>query len=277
MSITVKPLTAVVGAEIEGVSLADDLDDDTVDEIRQAFLDHHVVFFRGQQITDEQHLAFALRFGPLSIPPLTTKYQDKPSVTVLDQVNPKGEGADEWHSDNTFMSKPPMGSILRAVQLPAVGGDTCFANMHAAYEALSPPLRDFVDGLRAVHDITKPMRKAITAGHTTLDLSEMQERWPPIEHPVVMVHPETGRRGLFVNRNSTTHIAGVSERENDVLLPLLLDHVRSPEFQCRFHWETDSVAFWDNRSVQHYAVADYTQRRVMHRVTVDGPSSLGSD
>ena len=275
MSIEVNPLTAVVGAEIEGVSLADDLDDDTVDEIRQAFLDHHVVFFRGQQISDEQHLAFALRFGPLSIPPLATKYQDKPSVTVLDQVNPKGEGADEWHSDNTFMSKPPMGSILRAVELPAVGGDTCFANMHAAYEALSPPLRDFVDGLRAMHDITKPMRKAIAAGHTTLGLSEMQERWPPIEHPVVMVHPETGRRGLFVNRNSTTHIVGVSERENDVLLPFLLDHVRSPEFQCRFHWETDSVAFWDNRSVQHYAVADYTQRRVMHRVTVDGPSSLG--
>src|SRR5712692_495109 len=129
MSITVNPLTGVVGAEIEGVSLADDLDDDTVDEIRQAFLDHHVVFFCGQQITDDQHLAFALRFGPLSIPPLATKYQDKPSVTVLDQVSPKGEGADEWHSDNTFMSKPPMGSILRAVELPAVGGDTCFANM----------------------------------------------------------------------------------------------------------------------------------------------------
>ena len=275
MSIEVNPLTAVVGAEIEGVSLADDIDDDTVDEIRQAFLDHHVVFFRSQKITDEQHLAFALRFGPLSIPPLATKYQDKPSVTVLDQVSPKGEGADEWHSDNTFMPNPPMGSMLRAVELPAVGGDTCFANMHAAYEALSPALRDLVDGLRAVHDITKPMRKAIAAGHTTLELSEMQERWPPIEHPVVMVHPETGRRGLFVNRNSTTHIVGVSERENDVLLPFLLDHVRSPEFQCRFHWETDSVAFWDNRSVQHYAVADYTQRRVMHRVTVDGPSSLG--
>jgi taurine dioxygenase len=273
VTIRVKPLTAAIGAEISGVRLADELDDDTIAEIRQALLDHRVIFFRDQPLTDEQHLAFALRFGPMSVPPLATKYQDRPTVTVLDQVSPRGEGADEWHSDNTFMPNPPMGSILRAVQLPAVGGDTCFANMYAAYEALSPTLRAFVDGLRAVHDITKPMRKAIAAGHTQLDLTDMQERWPPIEHPVVVTHPETGRKALFVNRNSTTHLVGLSERENDVLLPFLLDHVRSPEFQCRFHWEPDSVAFWDNRCVQHYAVADYTERRVMHRVTIDGPAT----
>jgi len=271
-TIEIRPLTAAIGAEIVGVSLANALDDAAVDRIRAALLEHLVLFFRDQDVTDEQHLAFALRFGPLSISPLATKYQDSPSVTVLDQVNPKGEGADEWHSDNTFMPNPPMGSILRAVQLPAVGGDTCFANMYAAYEALSPPLRSLVDGLRAVHDITKPMRKAVAAGHTGLDVGQMQERWPPAEHPVVVTHPETGRRGLFVNRNSTTHIVGVTERENDVLLPFLLDHVRSPEFQCRFHWQPGSVAFWDNRCVQHYAVADYAERRVMRRVTIDGPS-----
>jgi len=269
----ITPVTAAIGAEISGVTLASALSDETVAAIRQALLDHLVIFFRDQPMTDEQHLAFALRFGPMSISPLVTKYQDSPTVTVLDQVNPKGEGADEWHSDNTFMAKPPMGSILRAVQLPAVGGDTCFANMYAAYEALSPALRELVDGLRAVHDVTKPMRKAIAAGHTALDLAELQERCPPVEHPVVVTHPETGRRALFVNRNSTTHIVGVTERENDVLLPFLLDHARSPEFQCRFHWEPDSVAFWDNRAVQHYAVADYTERRVMRRVTVDGPSA----
>ena len=274
MALDVVPLTAEIGAEIRGARLADELSDDTIAEIRRALLDHLVVFFRDQQLTDEQHLAFALRFGPMSISPLATKYQESPTVTVLDQVSPKGEGADEWHSDNTFMPNPPMGSILRAVQLPAVGGDTCFANMYAAYEALSQPLRDLLDGLVAVHDITKPMRKAIAAGHTALDLAEMQQRWPPVEHPVVATHPETGRKALFVNRNSTTHLAGVSERENDVLLPFLLDHVRSPEYQCRFHWEVGSVAFWDNRSVQHYAVADYDERRVMHRVTVDGPSGL---
>ena len=172
------------------------------------------------------------------------------------------------------MAHPPLGSILRAVQLPPVGGDTCFASMYAAYEALSPPVRALVDGLRAVHDVTKPMRKAIAAGHTKLGLAEMQARWPPVEHPVVVTHPETGRKALFVNRNSTTRLVGVSERENDALLPFLLDHVRSPEFQCRFHWEPDSIAFWDNRSVQHYAVADYDQRRVMHRVTIDGPPAV---
>jgi taurine dioxygenase len=276
VGIRVKPLTAAIGAEIEGVKLSGDLDDADVAAIRQALLDHLVIFFRGQPISDEEHLAFALRFGPLSVPPLATRYQDRPTVTVLDQVNPKGEGADEWHSDNTFMAKPPMGSILRAVQLPAVGGDTCFANMYAAYEALSPALRALVDGLRAVHDVTQPMRKAIAAGHTKLDLTDMQEKWPPVEHPVVVTHPETGRRALFVNRNSTTHIVGVTERENDVLLPFLLDHVRSPEYQVRFHWEPDSVAFWDNRCVQHMAMADFTgHRRFMHRTTVAGDAPVG--
>ncbi len=269
--LSVTPLTAAIGAEIAGVDLRRPLADETVAAVRQALLDHLVVFFRDQPLSDDEHLAFATRFGPLSVPPLATKYQDRPAVTVLDQVSPKGEGADEWHSDNTFMAHPPLGSVLRAVRLPPVGGDTCFASMYAAYEALSPPLRALVDELRAVHDVTKPMRKAIAAGHTNLGLAEMQEKWPPVEHPVVVTHPETGRRALFVNRNSTTQLVGVSERENDVLLPFLLDHVRSPEFQCRFHWAPDSVAFWDNRCVQHYAVADYDERRVMHRVTIDGP------
>ena len=271
MSIEVRPLTAAIGAEVSGVDLRATLDDETVAALRAALLGHLVLFFREQPLSDDEHLAFAQRFGPLSVPPLATKYQDRPTVTVLDQVSPKGEGADEWHSDNTFMDRPPMGSILRAVQLPSVGGDTCFASMYAAYEALSPPVRTLVDGLTAVHDVTKPMRKAIAAGHTALALDDMQERWPPVEHPVVVTHPETGRRGLFVNRNSTTSIVGLSERENDALLPFLLDHARSPEFQCRFHWEPDSIAFWDNRCVQHYAVADYVERRVMRRVTVDGP------
>src|SRR6478736_2026617 len=241
-ALRVRPLTRAIGAEITGIDLREPPDDATVAAIRAALLEHLVVFFRDQHLDDEQHLAFASAFGPLSISPVATKYQDRPSVTVLDQVNPKGEGADEWHSDNTFMPKPPMGSILRAVQLPEVGGDTCFASMYAAYEGLSPALRALVDDLRAVHDITKPMRKAIAAGHTQLDLAEMQRRWPPVEHPVVVTHPETGRRALFVNRNSTTHLVGLTERENDVLLPFLLDHARSPDFQCRFHWEVGSIA-----------------------------------
>lgn len=272
--VQITPVTSVIGAEVRGVDLRDDLSDRTIAALRQALLDHLVLFFRDQDLDDEAHLRFALRFGPLSIPPLATKYQDSPAVTVLDQIAPKGQGADEWHSDNTFMARPPLGSILRCVQLPKIGGDTCFASMYAAYDALSPSMRQFVDGLTAVHDITKPMRKAIRDGHTTLDLAEMQAAWPPVEHPVARVHEETGRKALFVNRNSTTHIVGLSERENEVLLPYLFDHVRSPELQCRLHWEPGTVAFWDNRSMQHYAVADYTERRVMHRVTIDPPADV---
>lgn len=273
MTIEITPLTATIGAEVHGVDLREELDDGTIETIRKALLDHLVLFFRNQPIDDAQHLAFALRFGPLHVSPLATKYQESDAVVVLDQVNPKGEGADVWHSDNTFLAEPPMGSLLRAVQLPSVGGDTCFANMYAAYDALSDQMRAFVDELTAVHDITKVMRKAIEDGHTNLDLSEMQQRCPPVTHRVAVTHPETGRKALFVNRNSTSHIVGLSERENEVLFPFLCDHVRAPEFQCRFHWEPDSLAFWDNRAVQHNAVPDYHERRVMRRVTIAGPTA----
>jgi taurine dioxygenase len=273
VTIDIRPVTAIIGAEISGVDLREHLSDDDVGAIRQAWLDHLVLLFRDQALSDEQHLAFALRFGTLDVSPLATRYQDSPSVVVLDQVNPKGEGADEWHSDNTFLAHPPMGSILRAEKLPTVGGDTCFASMYAAYDALSKPMQAFVDGLSAVHDITQPLRKAIRDGHSTLDLAEMQQKCPPVEHRVAVTHPETGRKALFVNRNSTTHIVGVSERENDALLPFFLDHVRSPEIQCRFHWEPGSIVMWDNRCVQHYAVADYHERRIMRRVTISGPAA----
>src|SRR5439155_8010686 len=155
----IMPVTSVIGAEVRGVDLRDDLSDAVVARVRQALLDHLVLFFRDQDLDDDAHVRFALRFGPLSIPPLATRYQDSPAVTVLDQVAPKGEGADEWHSDNTFMAKPPLGSILRAVRLPGVGGDTCFASMYAAYDTLSAPMKSFLEERRAVHDITKPMRK----------------------------------------------------------------------------------------------------------------------
>jgi taurine dioxygenase len=269
--IQITPLTSAIGGEVHGVDLREELSDVDVKVLRQGLLDHLVLFFRDQHVTDEQQLAFALRFGPMHVSPLQTVHQDAPEIVVLNQVYPKGEGADEWHSDNTFLADPPMASILRAVQLPDVGGDTCFASMYAAYEGLSSTMQTFVDGLRAVHDITNPLKKAIRDGHATLDLAEMQRKCPPVEHNVVVTHPETGRKALFVNRNSTTHIVGLSDREQEVLLPFLFDHVRSPEYQCRFHWEEGSIAFWDNRSVQHYAVADYHERRIMHRATIAGP------
>jgi taurine dioxygenase len=269
--IDIQPVTAAIGAEVRGVDLGDELDDAIVEAIRKALLEHLVLFFPDQPIDDAQHLAFALRFGPLHVSPLATKYQDNDAVVVLDQVHPKGEGADVWHSDNTFLADPPMGSLLRSVRLPSVGGDTCFASMYAAYDSLSEPMRALVDELWAVHDITKVMRKAIEDGHTNLDLATMQQKCPPVRHRVAVTHPETGRKALFVNRNSTSHIEGLTHRENELLLPFLCDHVRAPEFQCRFRWEPNSLVFWDNRAVQHNAVPDYQERRVMRRVTIAGP------
>lgn len=264
------PVTPVIGAEIVGVDLKRPLDPDAIQAIERALIAHHVIFFREQDITPEQQIAFARQFGEISIPPITPRYGSVPELMVLDQDDPKGEGADNWHSDNTFMAEPPLGSILKAAILPDLGGDTCFANMAAAYDALSLPLRTLVDGLEAEHDITKPMRKAIEAGHATADLEEVRAKWPPVRHPVARTHPVTGRKALYVNGNSTTRLIGLSERESDLLLPFLCDHVRSPEFQCRFRWDTHSIAFWDNRSAQHFAVPDYHERRVMHRVTLMG-------
>ncbi|MGH0030816.1 MAG: TauD/TfdA dioxygenase family protein [Myxococcota bacterium] len=269
-AIEVRPVTPVVGAEIGGVDLREPLPDAQIGAIRDALHAHLVLFFRDQDVTPDQQIAFARQFGEISVPPFAPKYGSDPELVVLDQVSPKGEGADNWHSDNTFMAEPPMGSILKAVQLPALGGDTCFASMYAAYEALSEPIRRLVDGLEAVHDLTRPLQKAIDAGHSNANLAEVQAKWPPVTHPVVRTHPVTGRKALFVNGNSTTRLVGLSERENALLLPFLNDHVRDPAFQCRFRWDTNSIAFWDNRSAQHYAVPDYGERRVMHRVTLAG-------
>lgn len=268
--IRVEPVSPCVGATLYGVDLRRPLAGEEIAKIQGALETHGVLFFRDQEITPEQHLAFARQFGEISIPPFRPKYGSDPEMIVLDQASPKGEGADEWHSDNTFMAEPPMGSILKAVQLPAVGGDTCFANMHAAYDALSEPIRRLVDDLSAIHDITKPMQRALAAGHSEANLAEIQTAWPPVVHPVARTHPATGRKALFVNGNSTTHLVGLSERESESLLRLLIDHVRDPAFQCRFRWDVHSIAFWDNRSVQHYAVPDYHERRVMNRVTLAG-------
>ena len=268
--IDIKPVNPCIGAYVQGVDLRKPLAPVDRDAIEAALLRHGVLFFRNQDVTPEEHLAFARQFGKLDVPPLRPKYGTNPEMIVLDQVAPKGEGADEWHSDNTFSAEPPLGSILRAVMLPSQGGDTCFANMHAAYDALAAPLRRLIDELEAVHDITKPMRKAIAAGHSAESLAEIQAKWPPVVHPVARTHPVTGRKALYVNGNSTTHIVGVSERESEAILRLLIDHVRDPVFQCRFQWDLNSIAFWDNRSVQHYAVPDYTERRIMNRVTLVG-------
>jgi taurine dioxygenase len=270
MSLSVRPLTPTIGAELSGVDLRDELGESTIEQIRDALHRHLVIFFRDQDITPEDHVRFARAFGELSIPAFTPKATVTPELVVLDQIDPRGEGADRWHTDNTYMPDPPMGSILRSVQIPSVGGDTCFASMYAAYDALSPALRATLDGLSGVHDISLTLARVIERGLVDANLAELQEKWPPVRHPVVCTHPVTGRRALYVNSNWTTRIHGLTEEESDDLLRLLFNHVGSPQFQCRFRWTQNAVAFWDNRVVQHFAVADYAERRVMHRVTIAG-------
>jgi taurine dioxygenase len=272
-ALTVTALTSAVGAEVCGVDLAADLDDATIDAVRAALLEHLVLFFRDQHLGPDEQIRFAERFGPISIPTFTTGASDRPEIIVLDQLAPKGEGADSWHADNTYMAEPPMGSILRAVSLPALGGDTCFASMYAAYEALSPALRGFLDGLTAVHDIGVMVER--TKHLEAAGLRESAARWPAVVHPVVRIHPETGRKLLNVNANWTVRICELGGAESAALLGFLLEHLKSPDFQCRFHWSEGTVAFWDNRVVQHYAVPDYTERRVMARVTVAGDRPYG--
>ena len=260
--IAVEPLTGAVGAVVRGVQLRE-VDDPT--DLRALLLRHLVLFFPDQELTPEQHVRFASLFGEVLPPPVDSgQTPPAPGVLVLDQVAPVGAGTDRWHADSTFLERPPLGAVLRAVQLPEVGGDTLFASMYAAYESLSEPLRTMLDGLTAVHS------------SRLVDELMGVERVPlTFVHPVVRVHPETGRRLLFVNGNWTTRIVELSLEESDGVLRLLFDHLRSPILHCRFRWTPGAVAFWDNRAVQHFAAPDYDERRVMHRVLLAGDRPVG--
>jgi len=268
----IRAITATIGAEVSGVDLRESLDQPVRRILVDALHQYLVLFFRGQPLEPFEQVAFAKNFGRVVPHPFAKPHPHQPELTVLAQTTPETDGTNSWHSDSTFMPEPPLGSVLRAVQLPPVGGDTCWASMYAAYEALSQPMRSLLEQLTAVHDISEPLRWSIGGGHTTTsDIEQLQAAWPPVEHPVVRIHPATKRKCLFVNRNFTTRLCGLSTEENAVVLPMLFHHVARPDFQVRFRWEPDSVALWDNRCTQHYALPDYTGHlRVMHRVMIQG-------
>ncbi len=270
MGIEVARLTRAIGGLVSGIDLRKPLSPDEQQTLEGALRAHHVLFFRKQPLAPEEQVALARRFGAIDIHPFGRHLETHPEVGLLDQTEPKRDGANRWHTDSTFMRMPPKLAILHAVRLPACGGDTSWASMIEAWELLSPALKRCLEGLEAAHDITGPLRRAIAGGHSVGDLESVREKWPDEIHPVVCHHPETGRPFLYVNSNFTTRLLGMSDAESDALLAFLFEWVRSPEIQVRFRWEEDSVAIWDNRCTQHYATADYADRRIMHRVTVAG-------
>ena len=261
------PVGSTVGAEISGIDLTQTLPDDAIDELRQALYDYKVIFFRDQPLTPPQHVAFARRFGELEIHPFLPSNTGEPELVRFEKTAEVSGYENSWHHDVTWRERPSMGAILHAVSVPERGGDTLFADMYAAYEALDDATKSQIDDLVGVHDFTQ------TFGHgmTKEERRKAQEQYPQVEHPVVCAHPGTGRLHLYVNRPFVSHIAGMEAEESRELLDLLCRQTDSPEHQCRFTWTKDAVAFWDNRAVQHYASSDYwPQRRTMERASIVG-------
>ncbi len=272
--IAVAPIAGALGAEIDGVNVADDLDDAVIDEIRRALLDHLVIFFRGQNLPVARHKAFSRRFGDLFIHPnFQLGQEDKEMVYLLRQPGDTSVAGETWHADTTMMETPPMGAILYALETPQYGGDTLFANQYLAYETLSEGMQDMLGGLKAMHSDVRVAGP--DAGVNAKRTSKVRDdaNWRPTvhAHPIVRVHPETGRKCLFVNPVYTMHIEGMTEAESAPILAFLYQHQRRPEFTCRFRWQTGSIAFWDNRCLLHLAIHDNSDAiRHMQRTQIAG-------
>ena len=269
--IQVKPISGALGAEIHGVDLAH-LEDEIFAEIHHAFLENLVIFFRDQTITPDQQVAFSARFAPIGFYPFLKGLPDQPAVIeVRKEPEDKLNFGGVWHTDTAYLAKPPMGSVLYAKEIPENGGDTMFANLYLAYETLSDPMKAMLDGRKAVNssrkgDAAAGRQKSVDENPT--DASDVQTE---STHPALRTHPETGRQALYVNRGHTVCFEGATPEESAPVLEYLFEHQIRPEFTCRFQWAPGSIAIWDNRCALHYPLNDYHgQRRVMHRVTMEG-------
>jgi taurine dioxygenase len=271
--IEIRRLAGALGAEIGGVDLSEDLSDRAIAEIRAALIEHQVIFFRDQDLTPDEHARFGRRFGPLNVHPYVKGMDGHPEIMeIVKEPTDKINFGGGWHSDMSFLERPSIGSILYAVETPEWGGDTLFASQVAAYEALTPAFRAMLEPLRCVHSANKEYsaQGASAQKRGSMQVAEAEGLAGEYVHPVVKVHPETGRKALYVNPAFTMRIDGWTRRESKPLLDYLFNHSRSEAFTCRFAWKPGSLAFWDNRSVWHYALNDYPgQRRHMRRVTVD--------
>ncbi len=269
----VRPLSPLIGAEIDGVDLTRPLDPAAVATIRDALNTHHVVFFRDQHLTDTRQEAFGRQFGELTEGhPVLPAVAGHPEVLAIDG---RDDRASWWHTDVTFLPTPPLGSILSMITCPEVGGDTTWASLQDAYDRLAPPVRTMCDELIAIH--FDPWFAADVDARGGFDWNgEHHDRLLPALHPVVRTHPENGRRGLFVNPQFTQSIFGLSTNESAAILDMLYRHCQQPELTCRFRWRPGSVAFWDNRATLHYALDDYGDAlRVGHRITIRGDVPYG--
>jgi len=276
--LALEPLGPSFGAIVHGLDLRF-ASDAQIAAVRAALIEKKVLFFRDQELSDDDQVEFGRRIGELTAahPVVGGVDAAHPEIYNIDSADPEFSFSDVWHTDVTFMERPPMGSILRAVSLPETGGDTSWADSQLAYESLSEPFRRLVDDLTAVHDGSREW------GQYLRRRGGMGNEWEgvkvtdlaPVAHPVVRVHPETGRRGLFVNPGFTSHILGVSDAESRAILDALYAHLTKPEHIVRHRWRTGDVGLWDNRATAHYANRDYTQQRVMHRITLRGDRPVG--
>lgn len=272
--IDIKPLSASLGVEIHGVDLAQELSNGQFAEIRQAYFDFGVIFFRDQKLTPEQHIAFARRWGEININRFFKPVEGYPMIAEVRKEPQQNDNiGGSWHTDHSYDLAPAMGSILYALDVPETGGDTMYASMYRAYETLSEGMKKTLQGLRAVHSSRHVFGPGRFARNTDIGdrIGNPDLATQDAVHPVVLAHPDTGRKALYVNPGFTVRFDGWTEEESRSLLDYLYRHAARPEFTCRFNWRKGSIAFWDNRATWHYALNDYHgQRRLMHRITVEG-------
>lgn len=266
-----KPYAGALGAVVENLDLTSTISPSVFDELNQALLEYEVLFFRDQPLEPKDHAQLASMFGEPQMHEAYPHVEGFPQLTILENDEANPSKIEMWHTDMTFRASPPLGSILHGVIVPAKGGDTMFASMSAAFEGLSTAMQDFVSGLTAIHDFSFGFQESLNEPGGRDRLAQMVIDNPPVEHPVVRTHPLSGKKGLFVNSLFTLSIKELSKKESDSLLALLFNHVVTPEYTCRFQWQPDSIAMWDNRITQHKPVNDYwPAHRRMQRITIDG-------
>ena len=267
----IKPVAGALGAEISGLDLSLDLSEADTLRIRKLLNTYEVIFFRDQDISPARQKALALAFGPLQTHPAYGTVEGFPEITILESKPDAPTKIEAWHSDMTFREHPPMATVLKSVIIPAKGGDTLWASMTVAYEALSFHMQTFLEGLIAVHSFAHGFKESLAEHDGAGRLMDAVDANPPVRHPVIRTHPETGKKVIFVNSLFTTHIEGMRPAESAAILEFLHQHIHTAEFTCRFHWQPNSIAIWDNRSTQHKPVNDYfPSHRRMERITVDG-------